>query len=144
MGIIVDSLDDGTQYIMDPTTGKVGLFSPDGTYFIDGDDYDHGWVWRKPGMGYSQIRRSKAKTFFKRAETVWMVALAAVVFPVFLGVTFVLSGNLMFALPAYLVVQCGAAALTIWWVHDRDRSLFEYVWFGRLYKPEDKLRAGIR
>lgn len=119
----------------DPATGEATLYRDDGTYFRNTHDYDHGWAFRKPGMDYTQIRRSKKQVFFARLSLVMMGALLVLVYP-FAAALF-LAGNVpnIVAILGVLGVLSFGATISINYVH--RSPVFQHTWNGRLMETDE-------
>lgn len=119
---------DGTTFEFDPISGKAVLYKDNGEYWRDANDYDHGWIYKKPGMEYGQIRRKNITVFFDRLIAI-LWASYIMFFPAAL-----LTGisNRWVAVP--LVVGWLSLAIII-----INTKLFksrsgQHLWYGRLYK----------
>lgn len=130
--------------------GKVQVFGRDGdgdtiidpdTFYRDEDDYDTGDSYRKPGMPYVQLRRSRKEVIFARSMSVIQLAMLAwlvIGYPVTFGFrdgTSSALAVLFAALGLYLVWDLFRKKKSRFATEENGRgatSLFDFQWHGRI------------
>lgn len=127
--------------------GKVQVFGPDGkmlekrTYYQGEDDYDTGSSYRKPGMDFVQLRRSRKEVIISRAVVVvqlLMLAWLIVGYPLVFGPDSAVSAVLAVIFSVfgiYLVWDLFKKKMSPSATEESGRratSLFEFQWHGRI------------
>ena len=114
---------DGLDKFSYDENGEVTLYNDKGHYFRSEFDFDYGWAYRTPTMGYSQLRRTWRATLVARIITVAILGFL-VVSPVILSIQ---SESQNAAPIIWVFAGVNGAIIAIF-----IATIWNFAWYGRM------------